>query len=77
MSEIKELTNEIVVSLYFEGATIDELMKRDFLKNKSKFGVGILIKHAKNDGFIYETKTGKLKAYKHIKNILRFSEYEL
>lgn len=53
MSEIKELKHDIATSLFLCPCEINELLDRDFLKNKSEYGVSILVKMLEQDEAIY------------------------
>lgn len=57
--ELKELEKEIAASIYISPCSEDELHKRDFLKNKSNYGVLILIQSLENDGAIFY-RSGKM-----------------
>lgn len=53
MSEIKELRYDIATSLFLCPCEINELLDRDFLKNKSEYGVSILLNMLEQDGAMY------------------------
>lgn len=53
MTEIKELKHDIATSLFVCPCEINELLNRDFLKNKSEYGVSILLNILEKDGAIY------------------------
>lgn len=78
MSEIKDIKMDIAASLFMCPCTEEELLERDFLKNKSKFIIQKLIQQITTDGWIFETKSGLLCCYKKtVKNILNPNGYEL
>lgn len=53
MSELSRLKKDIAASLFLAPCDIDELLKRDFLRNKSRYGVDILISILEKDGAIF------------------------
>ena len=61
--DIRELKQLIVLSLNISPCDIDELMTRDFLKNKSPSGIDRLVMQLEKDNHLYE-KGDKLYAYK-------------
>lgn len=53
MSQIRELKHDIATSLFLCPCKIDELLDRYFLKNKSKYGISILLNMLEQDGAMY------------------------
>jgi len=49
MSDIKELRNNIAASLFMIPCTEEELLERDFLKNRSLYGVQGMIQWLETD----------------------------
>ena len=60
LQDIKEL---ILWSLDLAPANVDELLKRDFLHNRSRSGIERLLTILEQEGKIYE-KNNKFHAYK-------------
>jgi hypothetical protein len=61
MSEIKEQMLNIAASLFICPATEEELMQRDFLKNKSIGGVQRFIMWLEKDAIYYKGETMHIK----------------
>lgn len=53
MSEIKELRHDIATSLFISPCTEEVLCDRYFLKNKSGYGIGIMLQMLEQDGALY------------------------
>jgi hypothetical protein len=53
IGQLKELKYDIAASLYIKPCTEDELITRDFLKQRSPYGLGILIRMLEQEGAIY------------------------
>lgn len=63
MNDIRDLKNLIILSLGVVPADINNLMKRDFLSNRSRYGIERLLQQLKKDGKIY-MRRDKFYAYK-------------
>lgn len=62
MSQIKELRNNIAVSLYLGPCTTEELKQREFLKNKSMYGIELMCQQLEKDGgLFFEGEVMKIK----------------
>lgn len=55
MSQIKELKEMIAVSLWIKPCNVLELLERDFLKNKSRYGVDCMLMMLDGEGATYYT----------------------
>jgi hypothetical protein len=49
----KQQLEQIAVSLFIKPATLEELMKRDFLANIADFNVDRALAHLEQNGWIY------------------------
>lgn len=56
MSEISTLIEEISASIWMCPCTMEELCKRDFLKDRSEYGISTLVNIGKSKGFLYWKK---------------------
>ena len=63
MNDIRDLKELIVFSLDAKPANFEELIKRDFLHNRSSYGIGILLKDLEIKNKIY-IRGDKMYAYK-------------
>ena len=67
---LREVQEEIAISLNAKPCSFDNLIKRDFLLQKSKYGIQILIEMMLSKKVIYE-RNGALYTYKaNAKNLL-------
>ena len=73
MEELKEL---IAVSLWYNPCNVDQLSKRDFFKNRSLYGIELLLQQMENSNIIYYTGQ-KYKVYKQFINSNRMKKYEI
>lgn len=72
-NSIKDLKELIVLSINCRPTNdLDDLMQRDFLKNKSRYGIEILLHDLRRNKHLYK-KGAKLYAYKK-SEFLRDSE---
>ncbi len=62
---IRSLKRDIAASLFIKPASIEELLKRDFLKSKSFYGIDLLLSILEKEKWIY-LKGGKYRTYKHV-----------
>lgn len=76
MSDIIQLQKDIVSSIYTIPCTLEELVKRDFLKNRSEIGIDRVLMVMENKNWIY-FRSGKYHAYKKFALSKEMSEYEL
>ena len=60
MSEITDLKYQILASIDSKSCTLEELLKRDFLENLSRYGIERLTFQLLCDDLIHENKKGKL-----------------
>ena len=75
MSELREMRNDIAASLFLLPCTFEELMKRDFLKNKSEYGVQHFIRDLERvDAVYYKVETIHIKKKWAKENL---QEYEI
>ena len=70
------LKKDIAASLFIKPATLKELLKRDFLKNKSAYGIEILLQQMETDKQIY-FKGDKYSTYKKYAQSDKMKEYDL
>jgi hypothetical protein len=76
MNEISQLKMDIAASLYIIPATIDELLTRDFLINKSRYGIELMLQQMEKDSWIFFKKE-KYYTYKKFALSPRMSGYDL
>ena len=70
-----ELQKDICASLWIQPATLDELLDRDFLHNRSPEGIDRMLFQMENKGWVY-TRGEKFNTYR--KTVLtELSEYGL
>ena len=60
MDEITDLKYQILASIDSKSCTLEELLKRDFLENLSRYGIERLTFQLLCDDLIHENKKGKL-----------------
>jgi hypothetical protein len=72
---IKQLEEHIMVSLFISPATLQELMQRDFLKNRADFMVDRILMRLEGKGYVF-FRGGKYHTYKKIAKT-KLREYEL
>ena len=80
LNQIRELRKDIADSLYIKAAHFEELMERDFLHNRSEYGVSFMLDQMINDGWIYTTgkdDNEKYHTYKKFALSREMDEYEL
>lgn len=79
MTSLQELKYDILASLYYKGATIDELMDRDFLKTTSQYGVERMLMSLDVCGYIYyRGLEDRMFAYKaKSRDVLNENGYEV
>ena len=75
-SQFTELKKDIAASLYLKSATFEELMERDFLHNRSEYGVEICLNQMEKAGWIY-VRGEKFHTYKKFALSKEMDEYEL
>ncbi len=56
LGKLTELKKDIAASLYMTPATFEELMERDFLHNRSEFGISMMLQQMENAGWIFMKK---------------------
>lgn len=77
MSSLIEIQMDIAASLWLKPATFKELMERDFMINRSEYGIQIMLEIMDKKDWIYE-KSNKYYTYqKTVVNILNHNGYEL
>ena len=78
MSEILQAKMDIAASLYYCPTTEENLFKRDFLQNKSRFGIQLLLRQMETDDWIRVDKSGIILCNKRVvKSILNKHGYEI
>ena len=79
MSPITELKYNILASLYFKPATIEELLEREFLKTTSRYGVERMVHTLDMSGHIYyRGENDKMFVYKEpARKVLNENGYEI
>jgi len=73
--ELLELKKDTAASLYIIPCTFKELAERDFLRNKSHYGIQIMVDILLRDHWVYK-KGEKLCVYKGIAES-KLKDYEL
>ena len=76
LSQLKELKRDIAASLYMKPATFEELMERDFLHNRSEYGISIMLQQMENARWIY-IRWDRYHTYKKFALSTEMAEYEL
>ena len=76
LASLSGLKKDIAASLYMKPATMNELFKRDFLQNRSEYGVSILLDIMVKDGWLFE-RGETFHTYKEFALSSEMSEYEL
>ena len=76
LGKLRELKKDIAASLYMKPATFEELMERDFLHNRSEFGVSFMLEQMEKDKWIF-MRGNKYHTYKKFALSSEMSDYEL
>ena len=76
MGDLTTLKKDIAASLYMKPATFEELMDRDFLHNRSEYGIDSLLMQMEKDGWIF-MRGEKYHTYKKFALSREMDEYEL
>jgi len=76
LAGLSDIKKDIAASLYMKPATMEELMERDFLHNRSEYGVSILLGIMVRDGWLFE-KGETYYTYKKFALSPGMSDYEL
>lgn len=73
---LKEIKKDIAASLYLKPASLEELLEREFLHNRSEWGISVLIDQMIKDEWIYE-RNDKYHTYKKFAESEEMNDYEL
>ena len=76
LGKLRELKKDIAASLYMKPATFEELMERDFLHNRSEFGVSFMLEQMEKDKWIF-MRGNKYHTSKKFALSSEMSDYEL
>ena len=76
LNQLRELRKDIAASLYMKPASFEELMERDFLKNRAEFGISLMLNQMEKDQWIY-MRGEVYHTYKKFAESDEMSDYEL
>ena len=76
LASLIDLKKDIAASLYMKPATMEELMERDFLHNRSEYGISVLLSLMVNEGLLFE-KGETYHTYKKFALSSEMIDYEL
>lgn len=70
------LQKDIAASLFIKPGTLEELLERDFLENRSEYGINILLKIMEDKEWIYR-RGETYYTYAKFARSSKMSDYEL